>query len=195
MDESMRNDIIRMFYSRASQRRIAKTLAVDRKTVAKIIAEHEEAQRGAPLEKRKPRKSILGPFQDNIVQLLERYPEITAVRMLEELRRLGFSGANTIVRDRLRQLRRRPRLLIRRFEKPAGLQAQMDYSPYPSEFGTDCVDAGIASRHNGGLVEIVTKEIVSWSADSDLTAYSNRRAIKRMVLEAGSAISYLILGL
>src|SRR5947207_1341318 len=71
-----------MFYSRASQRRIAKTLAVDRKTVAKIIAEHEQARRGAPLEKRKPRKSLLDPFQDHIAQLLERYPEITAVRML-----------------------------------------------------------------------------------------------------------------
>jgi len=123
-----------MFYSRASQRRIAKTLAVDRKTVAKIIAEHEQARRGAPLEKRKPRKSLLDPFQDHIAQLLERYPEITAVRMLEELRRLGFTGAYTIVRDRLRQLRRRPRLLIRRFETPAGLQAQMDYSPYDIDF-------------------------------------------------------------
>ena len=120
MDESTRNDIIRMFYSRASHRRIAKTLAVDRKTVAKIIAEHEAARSGSLPEKRKPRKSLLDSFRDNIVQLLERYPEITAVRMLEELRRLGFTGAYTIVRDQLRQLRRRPRALIRRFETPPG---------------------------------------------------------------------------
>src|SRR5438093_6998836 len=111
MDESTRNDIIRMFYSRASQRRIAKTLAVDRKTVAKIIAEHEQARRGAPLEKRKPRKSFLDPFQDHIAQLLERYPEITAFRMLEGLRRLGFIGAFTIGRDCMRPLRRRLRPL------------------------------------------------------------------------------------
>lgn len=123
-----------MFYSRASHRRIAKMLAVDRKTVAKVIAEHEQARSGSPPEKRKPRKSLLDPFQDNIVQLLERYPNITAVRLLEELRRLGFTGAYSIVRDRLRQLRRRPRLLIRRFETPAGLQAQMDYSPYDIDF-------------------------------------------------------------
>src|SRR3989449_9882528 len=97
MDESTRNEIIRMFYSRAPHRRIAKTLGVDRKTVAKIIAEHEEDRTGAPPKERKPRKSLLDPFQDNVVQLLERYPEITAVRMAEELRRLGFKGAYSIV--------------------------------------------------------------------------------------------------
>ena len=67
-----------------------------------MIAEHEQARSGAPPKQRKPRKSLLDPFQDNILQLLERYPEITAVRMMEELRRLGFQGAYTIVRDHLR---------------------------------------------------------------------------------------------
>ncbi len=81
-----------MFYSRASQRRIAKKLAVGRKTVADVIAQHEQARTGAPPKKRKSRESLLDPFQDNLAQLLERYPEITAVRMLEELHRLGFQG-------------------------------------------------------------------------------------------------------
>jgi transposase len=134
MDESTRNDIIRMFYSRTSQRRIAKKLGVDRKTVAHVIADHQATRTGAAPEKRKPRKSLVDPFQDNIVQLLERYPDITAVRMLEELRRLGFTGAYSIVRDRLRQLRRRPRLLIQRFETARGVQGQMDYSSYDIDF-------------------------------------------------------------
>src|SRR5260370_25105394 len=112
MDESTRNEIIRMFYSRASHRRIARTLGVDRKTVAKIITEHEEARAGASPQKRRPRKSLLDPFQDNIAQILERYPEITAVRMLEELRWLGFKGAYSIVRDDLRTLRHHPRQLV-----------------------------------------------------------------------------------
>ena len=134
MDESTRNEIIRMFYSRASHRRIAKTLGVDRKTVAKIIAEHEEDRTGASPQERKPRKSLLDPFQDNVVQLLERYPDITAIRMLEELRRLGFKGAYSIVRDHLRKLRRHPRELVRRFETGPGVQSQMDYSPYDIDF-------------------------------------------------------------
>src|SRR5207247_9414952 len=116
------------------QARIAKRLGVDRKPVPKIIAEHEQARAGAPPKKGRLRKSLLDPFQDNIVQLLERYPEITAVRMLEELRRLGFSGAHSIVRDHLRQLRRQPRKLVRRFETGPGVQAQMDYSPYDIDF-------------------------------------------------------------
>jgi transposase len=107
-------------------------LGVDRKTVAKIIAEHGEDRTGVPPQKRRPRKSLLDPFQDNVVQLLERYPEITAVRMVEELRRLGFEGAYSIVRDHLRKLRRHPRQLVHRFETAAGVQSQMDYSPTTS---------------------------------------------------------------
>jgi transposase len=109
-------------------------LGVDRKTVAKVIAEHEQARTGAPAKKRRPRKSLLDPFQDNILQLLERYPEITAVRMMEELRRLGFQGAYTIVKDHLRDVRHQPRQLIRRFETGPGVQAQMDYSTYEIDF-------------------------------------------------------------
>ena len=109
-------------------------LGVDRKTVAKIIAEHEQARTGSPPKTRKPRKSVLDPFQDNILQLLERYPNITAVRMLEELRGLGFKGAYTIVKEHLRRLRRHPRQLIRRFETGPGVQSQMDYSTYDIDF-------------------------------------------------------------
>ena len=134
MDETLRNDIIRMFYSRTSQRRIANRLAVDRKTVAKVIAEHEQARTGESPKQRKPRKSVLDPFEDQVVQLLERYPDLTAVRMVEELRRLGFQGGYTIVKNRLRDLRRHPRKLVRRFETGPGVQSQMDYSTYEIDF-------------------------------------------------------------
>ena len=58
-------------------------------------------------KKKIPRKSKLDPYLQFMKELLEKYPDITDVRVFEELCEAGFDGGKTIVTDRLRQIRRR----------------------------------------------------------------------------------------
>src|SRR5262245_49727993 len=105
MDESLRNQIIRMWYGKASGRRIAKPLGISRKTVHAVIDEHEQARAGTLPKRGHPPQSVLDPFREPILALLARYPDITVVRLHQELARLGFQGAYSTVRDYFRQFR------------------------------------------------------------------------------------------
>jgi transposase len=110
-------------------------LGIDRKTVARVLKEHNRAREGAAAAPPKQRASLLDPFQENITQLVNRYPNITAVRLHEELRHLGFKGGYTIVKERLRLVRPRQRQQpVVRVETGPGVQSQMDYSLYEINF-------------------------------------------------------------
>jgi transposase len=134
MDESIRNQIIRMWYGKASHRRIAKTLGVSRKSVNRVIDEHEQARAGTLWKREHQPKSVLDPFREDILALLARYPDITAVRLHQELNTRGFKGAYSTVRDYVRPFRLPERKPILRFETGPAVQAQMDYSPYDIDF-------------------------------------------------------------
>jgi len=53
MREATRNEIMRLHYGGASQRRIAKLLGVARKSVARVLVDHEQ-HRAAPVEVERP---------------------------------------------------------------------------------------------------------------------------------------------
>ena len=135
MNESMRNEIIRLWYGHASVRRIAKMLGLNRKSVDQVIKEHKAARKGACSIAATPRPSIIDPFREHIAHLLERYPNITAVRLHEELKSLGFQGTYSTVKERFRDIKPRPKKQpVVRFETSPGVQAQMDFSPYEIDF-------------------------------------------------------------
>lgn len=108
-----------------SQHRAARELCVDRKTVARALAMgHYQHARRLP-----PRPSKLDPYKERIAALLDRYPDLSRVRILEEIRALGFEGGSTILGDYLRTLgpRKRPKAFLQ-LDFPPGDAAQVDWA-------------------------------------------------------------------
>src|ERR1039457_1837726 len=79
MRDFTRNEMIRLHYGGASQRRIAKLLGVARRSVAGVLADHEQHRAGVVEVERTRRPRLLDPFADHIEQLRERYPNLTSI--------------------------------------------------------------------------------------------------------------------
>lgn len=127
-----------------SRRSIARQLGISRETVMKYLADPYPADR----KKRAPRPSRLDPYREMITAMIEECPDIKAPVVLRQLRKKGFTGGITIVRDLLRRIRgtRSKRKSFIRFESQPGQQMQIDWG----YFGT--LDYGHNRRRLYGLV-------------------------------------------
>jgi transposase len=122
-------------------RAMARALGVSRNTVKVIIEEHKAA-REAPSSAlpaspaRAPRAKKVEPFACNVTQLLARFPDITAQRVFEELRTLGYDGGYTAVKVYLRTARpkAKPEPSLPTPEREPGEMAESDWTPCKVRF-------------------------------------------------------------
>ena len=137
MKESVRNEIVRLSEQGLSGRRIAQQLRLSRHTVHAALEQVAKARADGPATPAPRSRSRPGweRFDSVARQLLERYPDLTAQRLWEELRQRGFAGSYATVWRRLQELRpATPKLPVVRFETAPGAQAQMDYATYTIAF-------------------------------------------------------------
>ncbi|QDU19815.1 IS21 family transposase [Urbifossiella limnaea] len=137
MNEATRLEIVQRHQQGASARSIARSLGISRGTVDRVLARVEAARTGStgPGDPPPRRGSRLDAYEPILKELLDRYPNLTVERALQELRARGFAGGYTIVRLRVKRLR--PRATpppVPRFETGPGDQAQMDHGVYDLDF-------------------------------------------------------------
>ncbi|MEM9558545.1 MAG: IS21 family transposase [Acidobacteriota bacterium] len=119
---------------------LARKLGVSRATVYHWIRTHQldrdlddEPVRYTP---RPPVECKIDPYRDWIQTRLDEFPQLSAVRLFEEIRRAGYSGGYTQVKDFVRSVRPRPGVEpVRRFETPPGHQAQVDFACFRLPWG------------------------------------------------------------
>lgn len=104
-----------------SQREIHRRTGIHRDTIRKALA----ADRPPSYGPRARRPSKLDPHLPTIHDLLEDEPDLSGVRILEEITKEGYRGGKTILDDLLRELRPRflplPRTLQRTVYRPGEL--------------------------------------------------------------------------
>jgi transposase len=111
---------------------IARKTGLDRKTVRKHLAGGVKPPNYKPRPQR-PRQ--LEPFEPYLLERITLYPELSGKRLLREIAAMGFTGGYTAVTDFLRGHRpARVKPFERRFETPAGRQAQVDFAQFRVEF-------------------------------------------------------------
>ena len=111
---------------------IARRVGLDRKTVSRYIDRGLEPPAYGPRERRATK---VKPFERYIGERLAAFPELTATRLLREVRALGYSGGYTAVKELVRPLRPRETSGFEvRFETPPGRKAQVDFAHFRTVF-------------------------------------------------------------
>lgn len=108
-------------------RQIARHVGIDRKTLNTVL--QQPRYPGLLPKQRAPRGSMLDPHKPLIQLYLSECPGLSAVQVLDRLRREeGYQGEVTLVRDYLRSLRLQQREAFLRLTHVPGKVAQVDWA-------------------------------------------------------------------
>ena len=121
------------------KRALARQLGVSHDTVYRWI-KAGELDRDVDSEPPRygPRPSVptkLDAFKAIIEIRLKALPELSSVRLLEEIRAAGYAGGYTQLKQYVRTIRPRELEAVVRFETPPGHQAQVDFADFRLPWG------------------------------------------------------------
>lgn len=124
---------------------ISRRTGHDRKTVRKYV-KGDIVLPKYKTRKRKPSK--LDPFKEYIQGMIKEH-DLSAVRLLEDIRKMGYDGGYTILREYARTLRKdRAINAVYRYETKPGVQAQVDWS----DNGPVEMDGGVSRLYAFSMV-------------------------------------------
>ena len=123
-----------------SKSALARQLGISRDTVHRWIREGDlDRELDAAAVRYGPRPAVptkLDRYKAVIEDRLATYPDLSAVRLLDEIRAAGYGGGYTQLKDFVRRVRPTPPPdPVIRFETPPGRQAQVDFARFRFPWG------------------------------------------------------------
>ena len=122
-------DIQELHQEGNSIRAIARETGHSRNTVRRVLRGEHALQQSKPVQ-RKASASKLDDYKDYVKRRFEE-SQLSAVRLLEEIEPMGYTGSLATLRRYLQTLKpalKRQQKLTTRFETPPGKQAQVDWA-------------------------------------------------------------------
>ena len=126
---SMYTTILTLYKQGLSQRRIARTTNIHRKTIKKVIAGYETSKIEVPVPYNRP--SITDSWHQAIVELMSN--KLSTVRIYEELRDKGYNLSYSSLSRYIRHHNIRNTTCVR-FHTAPGEEAQVDFGDIGKRF-------------------------------------------------------------
>ena len=119
---------------------LAERFGISRQTIYRWIRsgelDRDLSAAGVHYSARAPVATKLDRYRDILVSRLGEYPDLTAVRLFEEIKAAGYAGGYTQVKEYVRKVRTRaPEEPVVRFETPPGHQGQVDFADFRLPWG------------------------------------------------------------